>query len=63
VRGLRALDEIPRRLLVAIGGNATHPENIEGTSEEQKAEQRGRALHWLMAEGAGRGWRHVVPSP
>lgn len=28
--------EIPGRLLVAIGGNATHPENIEGTSQEQK---------------------------
>ena len=28
---------IPGRLLVAIGGNATHPENIEGTSIEQKA--------------------------
>ncbi|MGI9449431.1 MAG: carbamate kinase, partial [Geminicoccaceae bacterium] len=27
---------IPDRLLVAIGGNATHPENIEGTSIEQK---------------------------
>jgi carbamate kinase len=26
----------PRRLLVAVGGNATHPENIRGTSEEQK---------------------------
>lgn len=26
----------PNRLLVAIGGNATHPENIEGTSEEQE---------------------------
>ncbi len=25
------------RLLVAIGGNATHPEDIEGTSREQKA--------------------------
>jgi carbamate kinase len=25
----------PPRLLVAIGGNATHPENIEGTSKEQ----------------------------
>ncbi len=34
---MRALDEIPRRLLVAIGGNATHPDNIRGTSEEQKA--------------------------
>jgi carbamate kinase len=27
---------IPKRLLVAIGGNATHPEAIAGTSEEQK---------------------------
>lgn len=26
---------IPQRLLVAIGGNATHPEDIAGTSEEQ----------------------------
>ncbi|MCH8001455.1 MAG: carbamate kinase [Proteobacteria bacterium] len=172
---MRALDEIPRRLLVAIGGNAIHPADIRGTSEEQKAiaaatarallplaqldnelvithgngpvvgkilmrqaltrdriapmsldicvahsqggiayllmqamenalreadsgrhvvclltqvevdpedpafdqpskpigpffseeeaEQLGRELHWLMAEDAGRGWRHVVPSP
>lgn len=29
--------EIPARLLVAIGGNATHPEDIEGTSAEQTA--------------------------
>ena len=28
--------ELPSRILVAIGGNATHPENITGTSEEQK---------------------------
>jgi len=28
--------QIPDRLLVAIGGNATHPEDIEGTSQEQK---------------------------
>ncbi|MDE0308183.1 MAG: carbamate kinase [Albidovulum sp.] len=27
---------IPKRILVAIGGNATHPENIRGTSREQK---------------------------
>ncbi|MGI9500398.1 MAG: carbamate kinase [Geminicoccaceae bacterium] len=27
----------PDRLLVAVGGNATHPETIEGTSIEQKA--------------------------
>ena len=33
---MSAAPEIPRRLLVAIGGNATHPENIEGTSQEQK---------------------------
>jgi carbamate kinase len=28
--------EIPDRLLVAIGGNATHPETIAGTSDEQR---------------------------
>ena len=28
--------ELPDRILVAIGGNATHPEDIEGTSKEQK---------------------------
>ena len=27
----------PGRLMVAIGGNATHPGDIEGTSDEQKA--------------------------
>jgi carbamate kinase len=26
----------PKRIIVAIGGNATHPEDIEGTSREQK---------------------------
>lgn len=30
------IGEIPARILVAIGGNATHPEDIEGTSAEQK---------------------------
>lgn len=37
---------LPARLLVAIGGNATHPETIEGTSIEQKAiaEQTAKAL-------------------
>ncbi len=34
---MRKPGEMPRRLLVAIGGNATHPEDIKGTSEEQKA--------------------------
>src|SRR5918996_2157648 len=29
-------DGIPNRLIVAIGGNATHPENIRGTTEEQE---------------------------
>lgn len=33
---MRELDELPGRLLIAIGGNATHPEDISGTSEEQK---------------------------
>ena len=28
--------DIPDRILVAIGGNATHPEDIEGTSKQQK---------------------------
>src|ERR671917_2320882 len=28
--------DIPARLLVAVGGNATHPEEIRGTSDEQK---------------------------
>lgn len=38
--------EIPQRLLVAIGGNATHPEDIAGTSEEQAsiAAQTAQAL-------------------
>jgi carbamate kinase len=29
-------DEVPKRLLVAVGGNATHPEEIRGTADEQK---------------------------
>jgi carbamate kinase len=28
---------LPSRIVIAIGGNATHPEGITGTSEEQKA--------------------------
>ena len=28
-------DEIPSRLIIAIGGNATHPEGIRGTPNEQ----------------------------
>ena len=43
---MTAVPEIPRRLLVAIGGNATHPEDIEGTSQEQKeiAEKTAQSL-------------------
>ncbi|MCB1971539.1 MAG: carbamate kinase [Geminicoccaceae bacterium] len=39
-------DGIPGRLLIAIGGNATHPDDIEGTSAEQKAvaERTAKAL-------------------
>ena len=33
---MTAAFEIPDRLLVAIGGNATHPETIAGTSDEQR---------------------------
>ncbi len=37
---------MPKRLVIAIGGNATHPENISGTSAEQKviAKQTADAL-------------------
>ena len=43
---MRALDEFPPRLLVAVGGNAIHPENIRGTSAEQReiATDTARAL-------------------
>ena len=42
--------ELPDRLLVAIGGNATHPDNIRGTTEEQVqvAAQAAKALLPLM---------------
>lgn len=38
--------KLPRRLLVAVGGNATHPEDISGTTEEQKliAQRTARSL-------------------
>src|ERR1044072_136675 len=43
-------DEIPSRLVIAIGGNATHPEGIRGTPSEQAdvAAGLGRALRPLM---------------
>ena len=34
---MRTLNEVPRRLVIAIGGNAVHPEDIAGTSDEQKS--------------------------
>jgi carbamate kinase len=37
---MRTLSEVPRRLVVAIGGNAVHPEDIRGTSDEQKGRAR-----------------------
>ena len=37
------LFNIHDRILVAIGGHATHPEDIEGTSREQKAVARSTA--------------------
>jgi carbamate kinase len=44
---------IPERLLIAIGGNAVHPETIKGTPEEQIdiALAMGRSLVPLMALG------------
>jgi carbamate kinase len=41
---------VPESLLVAIGGNATHPENIKGTTEEQEivADAAARALMPLI---------------
>jgi carbamate kinase len=43
---------VPESLLVAIGGNATHPESIKGTTEEQElvADQAARALMPLIQE-------------
>ncbi len=45
---------IPERLLIAIGGNAIHPDNIRGTPEEQIdiAMATGRALVPIMALGS-----------
>lgn len=40
---------IPRRLVVAVGGNATHPEEIRGTADEQKTKA---AIRFL--EGGGK---------
>lgn len=47
-----ARDPAPRRLVVAIGGNATHPENIRGTTEEQEqvAARAARSLAPLLMQ-------------
>jgi carbamate kinase len=44
------IPQIPDRLVVAIGGNATHPENIRGTTEEQElvAARAARSLAPLL---------------
>jgi len=44
------LTHVPRRLLIAIGGNAIHPAGIKGTADEQVAyaAEAGRALRPLM---------------
>ena len=39
--------DLPDRLLVAVGGNATHPENIEGTGQEQEEYARRTAAALL----------------
>ena len=46
----RSLDQLPRRLLVAVGGNALHPGGSPGTVAEQKevAARTGRVLRPLM---------------
>lgn len=37
---MRSAGTLPRRLVIAIGGNAVHPEDISGTSDEQRAVAR-----------------------
>ena len=37
---MRSASALPRRLVIAIGGNAVHPEDISGTSDEQRAVAR-----------------------
>lgn len=45
------MDPLPERLVIAIGGNATHPENIRGTTEEQEivAARAARSLLPVLA--------------
>lgn len=50
---MRSEDALPNRLLVAIGGNATHPDGIRGTVKEQNdlAAKTGKSLLPLMKRG------------
>ena len=50
--------DVPDRILVAIGGNATHPEDIEGTSREQKA--IAASIAEAIAAFRGENGTHVV---
>ena len=43
---------IPDALLVAMGGNATHPDSIRGTTEEQEAVAANAAQALLPLIGA-----------
>ena len=45
-------DEIPSRLVIAIGGNATHPEGIRGTPTEQADVAAGARPSAAAADGA-----------
>lgn len=45
--------ELPQRLLIAIGGNATHPEDIEGTSQEQTSIAQQTAVSLLPLTSLG----------
>lgn len=45
--------EVPQRLLIAIGGNATHPEDIEGTSQEQTIIAQQTAISLLPLTSLG----------
>ncbi len=49
---MRSASTLPRRLVIAIGGNAVHPEDISGTSEEQRSVARQTAEALLpLTEG------------
>ena len=50
--------DIPDRILVAIGGNATQPEDIKGTSREQKA--IAASIAEAIAAFRGENGTHVV---